>query len=385
MHTLPYAPLRQRDWHGGPPPEWQPRFSGKQIRLARAVARQRSAAHAAVQRAQLALLLRRYPRIRSPEAARRLGQSVDWVYRWRRLWATSGFTLKDKPRAGRPRVFSDLARAVVIAVACELPSQRQLPFSRHSAASIQEVVVGEGIMVSVRTVQRILAEDTLKPWHYRSWIHPRDPDFQAKAAVILDLYQGVWQGRRLGPNDLVVCADEKPGIQARRHRVEPPRAGRLGRVESDYQRCGALQYLCAWDVQRGLPWGRCEAKTGIASFGRLVEQVMSQDPYRSARRVFWIVDNGSSHRGRKAIDRLQKQYPNLILVHTPVHASWLNQQEIYFGIIQRKVLTPAAAHDLSELERRILAFEARSRAQARPFAWRFTRAEFERRLQELAA
>ncbi len=188
MHTLPYAPLRQRYWHGGPPLEWQPKFSGKQIRLARAVARQRSAAHAAVQRAQLALLLRRYPRIRSPEAARRLGQSVDWVYRWRRLWATSGFTLQDKPRAGRPRLFSDLARAVVIAVACELPSQRQLPFSRHSAASIQEVVVGEGIMVSVRTVQRILAEDTLKPWHYRSWIHPRDPDFQAKAAVILDLY-----------------------------------------------------------------------------------------------------------------------------------------------------------------------------------------------------
>jgi hypothetical protein len=282
-------------------------------------------------------------------------------------------------------VFSDMARAVVIAVACELPSQRQLPFSRHSATSIQEVVVGEGIMVSVRTVQRILAEDALKPWHYRSWIHPRDPDFQAKAAVILDLYQRVWQGRRLGPNDLVVCADGKPGIQARRHRVEPPRPGRRGRVESDYRRCGALQYLCAWDVQRGLPWGRCEAKTGIAAFGRLVEQVMGQDPYRSARRVFWIVDNGSSHRGRKAIDRLQKQYPNLILVHTPVHASWLNQQEIYFGIIQRKVLTPAAAHDLSELERRILAFEARSRARARPFAWRFTRAEFEHRLQELAA
>ena len=138
-------------------------------------------------------------------------------------------------------------------------------------------------------------------------------------------------------------------------------------------------------MQRGLPWGRCEAKTGIAAFGRLVEQVMSQVPYRSARRVFWIVDNGSSHRGRKATDRLQKQYPNLILVHTPVHASWLNQQEIYFGIIQRKVLTPAAAHDLSELERRILAFEARSRAQARPFAWRFTRVDFERRLRELAA
>ena len=85
-------------------------------------------------------------------------------------------------------------------------------------------------------------------------------------------------GPPVGPDDLVLCADEKPGIQARRHRVEPPRPGRLGRVESDYQRCGALQYLCAWDVQRGLPWGRCEPKNSIAAFDRLVEQVMTQDP-----------------------------------------------------------------------------------------------------------
>ncbi|HVB13276.1 MAG TPA: hypothetical protein VNH38_00765 [Candidatus Dormibacteraeota bacterium] len=79
----------------------------------------------------------------------------------------------------------------------------------------------------------------------------------------------------MGPDDLVVCADDKPAIQVRRHRVEPTRPRRLGRVESDYRRCGALQYLCAWDVQRGLPWGRCEPKTGIAPFGRLVEQVMT--------------------------------------------------------------------------------------------------------------
>ena len=199
------------------------------------------------------MLLRRHSRIRSPKAAQRLGQRADWVYQWRKVWATCGFTRQDKPRPGRPRLFPALARPVVIAVACELPSQCQLPFSRHSAASIQEAAVGEGIMVSVRTVQRILAEDTLKPWHYRSWIHPRDHDFRAMAVVILDLYQGVWLGRRLGPADLVVCADEKPGIQARRHQIDPPRPGRLGRGESDYQRCGALQYLCAWDVQRGSP------------------------------------------------------------------------------------------------------------------------------------
>jgi hypothetical protein len=281
--------------------------------------------------------------------------------------------------------FPPLDRALVIAVACELPSQRQLPLSRHSASSIHEVITAEGLVMSLRTVQRILAEDTLKPWRYRSWIHPRDPDFREKAQVILGLYEGVWEGRRLGLGDLVVCADEKPSIQARRRQVVAPMRGQPGLVESDYQRCGALQYLCAWDVQRGLPWGRCESKNGIAAFGRLVDQVMAMEPYRSARRVFWIVDNGSAHRGARSAERLRQRHPNLILVHTPVHASWLNQQEIFFSIVQRKVLTPAAAHDLPQLRERILGFEAWYRAHPRPFAWRFTRTDFRKRLRELAA
>jgi hypothetical protein len=156
-------------------------------------------------------------------------------------------------------------------------------------------------------------------------------------------------------------------------------------MESDYKRRGALQYLAAWDVRRGLPWGRCEAKNGIAAFTRLVDQVMAQEPYRSAPRVFWIVDNGSAHRGRKAAQRLRQRYSNLILVHTPVHASWLSQVEIFFSILQRKVLTPAAAPSLGELAARIHGFEAEYRLHPRPFCWRFTRADFERRLQELAA
>ena len=104
------------------------------------------------------------------------------------------------------------------------------------------------------------------------------------------------------------------------------------------QRGGAVQYLAAWDVMRGLVFGRCwKPKRGLLSFRRLVDQVMQQAPYCHADRVFWIVDNGSSHRGQSAILGLEAQYPNAIMVHTPVHASWLNQIEIYFSIIQRKV------------------------------------------------
>jgi hypothetical protein len=97
------------------------------------------------------------------------------------------------------------------------------------------------------------------------------------------------------------------------------------RVEHEYTRGGALAYMAAWDVHRGRVFGRCEATTGIAAFGRLVEQVMTVEPYASANRVFWIVDNGSSHRGQAAIGRMRQAWPTARMVHTPVHASWLNQ------------------------------------------------------------
>lgn len=143
--------------------------------------------------------------------------------------------------------------------------------------------------------------------------------------------------------------------------------------EPAYRRGGALQYLAAWDVHRGVVFGRCEAKTGIAPFSRLVDQVMQQAPYGHADRVFWIVDNGSSHRGQSAVKRLEAQYPNAIMVHTPVHASWLNQIEIYFSIIQRKVLTPNGFRSWAEVEERLERFAQLHNAHPQPFNWQFDR------------
>jgi len=239
---------------------------------------------------------------------------------------------------------------------------------------------------SASTLWRILARDALKPWRHRSWITPRDPQFAAKAGRVLDLYAGVWEGRPLDPAACVVSADEKTSIQARVRcaPTTPPRRGAPMQVEHEYERGGALAYLAAWDVRRGGAIGRCEATTGNAPFDRLVAQVMAQEPYRSAPRVFWVVDNGSSHRGAPAIRRLQAQYPNLVLVHLPTHASWLNQIEIFFSIVQRKVLTPNDFPDLAAVERRLLAFEALYNDTAVPFDWRFTRADLDRRLLQLA-
>lgn len=96
-----------------------------------------------------------------------------------------------------------------------------------------------------------------------------------------------------------------------------------------------------------------------------------------------MVDNGSSHRGRAAAARLEDRWPNLRLVHLPVHSSWLNQVEIYFSVVQRKVLTPNDFSDLGEVERRLLAFERRYEAAARPFEWKFTRKDLGRLMRRL--
>ena len=204
---------------------------------------------------------------------------------------------------------------------------------------------------------------------------------------MLDLYEGFWQRQRLDPFDRILSADEKTSIQARirRHPTLEPGPGRRQRVESEYERGGALQYLAAWDVQEGLVMGRCEAKSGIEPFSRLVQQVMDRPEYGTAPRVFWVVDNGSSHRGEASVRRLLKAYPNAHLVHLPVHASWLNQVEIYFSMVQRKVLTPNDFADLQEVELRLRLYEDLSNRTPRPFNWRFTKLDLFKWLQRQAS
>ena len=276
---------------------------------------------------------------------------------------------------------------MVKATACELVAQTKQPLSRQSLADVTaRVRQALAKPLSRSTVWRILDRDAIKPWQYKYWIFPRDPHFVEKAGLILDLYAGHWQGQPLGPRDYILSADEKTSIQARA-RIHPPLAGGPGqptRVEPEYRRGGAWQYLAAWDVRRGYVLGRCEAKTGIAPFGRLVEQALALEPYRSAERLFWVVDNGSSHRGQAAVERMRRAYPDAILVHTPVNASWLNQVEVYFALLQRKVLTPNDSADLHELELRIRLYEELTNKEPKPFDWKFTKYDLFALLQRLA-
>jgi DDE superfamily endonuclease len=288
---------------------------------------------------------------------------------------------------GASPLFPPLDRAVVAALACERVAQTQTPLSRQSLGDLTGAARAElGRPISRTTVKRILDEDAIKPWQYEHWIFPRAADFFTKAAVVLDLYAGYWQGERLDPFDRILSADEKTSIQARIrcHTTLGPAPGRRRRVEAEYERGGALQYLAAWDVQEGLVMGRCEAKTGIEPFGRLAQQVMGRPEYGGAERVFWVVDNGSSHRGQASVKRMEKAYANAILVHTPVHASWLNQVEVYFSLLQRKVLTPNDSADLQELALRIRLYEELTNKEPKPFDWRFTKYDLFALLQRLA-
>jgi DDE superfamily endonuclease len=265
----------------------------------------------------------------------------------------------------------------VKALACELPATLGLPLSRLSVADVAQQARQLGLVATISdsTVWRWLHADAIRPWQHRCWIFPRDPLFAVKAGRILDLYQRRWQGKLLRDDEFVLSTDEKTSIQARarKHPTLPPQPGVAMRVEHEYDRCGAWAYLAALDVHRAKVFGRCERKTGIAPFERLVDHVMHQPPYNQARRVFWIMDNGSSHRGARCVARLQEKFPRLVAVHGPIHASWLNQIEIYFSIVQRKVLTPNDFPSLAAVEQRLLAFETEYEAIAQPFEWKFTR------------
>jgi transposase len=351
------------------------------------MARARSVRGAYRDRLRARIVLAAAAEVTNAAIAAHEGVHVDTVRKWRRRFAAGRLAgLKDAPRSGRPTVFTAAGRAEAVALACALPAETGVPLSRWSCPDLaRELAARCQVTASASTIRRWLAADALKPWQHRSWISVRDPAFAAKAARVLDLYAGIWDGQPLGAGDYVICADEKTSIQARCrcHPTLPPGKARAMRVQHDYRRGGALAYLAAWDVRRGQVTGRCEHTTGISPFSRLVEQVMTAEPYATARRVFWIVDNGSSHRGAASVKRMASAWPNAHLIHLPRHASWLDQAEIYFAVVQRKALTPNDFTDLGQIRERLAAFETRYNAIARPFSWNFTRTDLDNLLHRI--
>ena len=319
-----------------------------------------------------------------------LGSCGNTVRKWRGRFAARGLEgLKDLPRSGRPRQISETARAAVVALACQLPAATGVPLARWSGPELKRELDAQTLVsepFSVTSLLRILAENPVKPWRYQSWIFPRDPDFEAKAKVILDLYQGFYQGAPLRPGDRILSFDAKPSIQARGriHATLPAAPGRAARVEHEYVRHGALALLAGFDVHTGKVFASTPRTTGIVPFMSLVGEVMARPEYKGAPRVFVIVDNGSDHRGKKAAGRLRRAHPNAVMIHTPVHASWLNQVEIFFSVIQKKVVSPNDFPSLEKLSETLLAFIDRYNQTARPFNWKYTSDDLKKLLRRIS-
>ena len=294
------------------------------------------------------------------------------------------------PGRGVPGRFPPAEIAEVKALACELPAESGRALSRWSAAELAREAVARGIVceVSGTTVWRWLSEDAIRPWAWRSWVFPRDPDFREKAGRVLDLYERRWRGPAAAPRRLRHQRrreDPAPSAAAGVTRSSRRHPGGPGWSSTSTAAAGRWPIWPRWTStipQRGL-FGHCEAKISNDAFDALVAEVMTTEPYASARRVFLVVDNGTIHRGQKAIDRLQDRWPNLVLVHLPRHASWLNPIEIYFSIVSRKALTPAHFNDTDEVAERVLGFQAEFRQTAAPFDWTFTRRDLNALLDRL--
>jgi hypothetical protein len=305
--------------------------------------------------------------------------------KWRNRYADSGRAgLADKPRPGRPRIYPDSTRALVTAIACELPANRGLPLSRLSSADIHDQAVQELDPCPARsTIAAWLRQAAIRPWTVASWVTPRDPQFKQKAARVCDLYTGTWEDEPLTDGDVIVCADEKTGIQARSRRKTPPGPGKSVRIEHQYDRNGTTIYQAAFIAGTGGVIGHCVDRNTRANFETLVEEVMADPICQNADRVFWIVDNGSAHHPATFRWWLEEEYPTAIGLHLPTGASWLNQIELYFSVMTRKSLTGESFPSVDAVKDRITGFEELWNGDPEPFEWTYTREDLTKLLERL--
>jgi transposase len=256
-----------------------------------------------------------------------------------------------------------------VKIACERPDTCGRSLSQWDCAEIVRQLIAGGVVtsISVETIRQILHSHRLKPWRKRMWLSPktpRDAAFAAATRRICDLYT-----RPLAPHERVICADEHTSLQPR-PRLAPTRATRPGQptqVEHEYRRCGALNLLAGFDTRSGKVWGEIAPRKRQVEFIALLEQIEADLP-RSATHVYLIVDNVPMHSGKKVREWLQA-HPRFVLVHPPVHCSWMNQIEQWFAILVRKRLKIADFASIEHLAERLGAFIQEWNERAHGFDW----------------
>lgn len=302
--------------------------------------------------------------------ARCLGVSCRVVRKWRARWEERPVVeaLRDSARSGRPSQIAISTRCHVVQLACELPREENAPsrclWSQQALADATRRATGKSISRS--SVQRILSAEGLRPHRVRQWVHSPDPDFAVKVQRICDIYLNP------PPSAIVVCIDEKPIQALRRCYPKHVAAGGFVREEFEYQRKGVRHLLAAFDIRTGHVIGRMVKHRGAKELISFLDGVAHQHPGQA---IIVVWDNLNIHHDGKdqRWSRFNERHNGRItFVHTPLHASWMNQVEVWFSILQRRVLRRGSFDSPEMLRDSVLGFiRYWNRYEACPFRWTF--------------
>ena len=298
----------------------------------------------------------------SKDIADELGVSEQIVSKWRRRFhQETDRVLADKPRPGKPQKFDHQVRLKVIEVACRKPERVTHWSTRHLAKKVNEELA---IDMSHMTVQRILSSIDLKPHQVKMWVNSQDPDFETKMMDVVGLY--------LNPpeNALILSVDEKTSIQAlgRKHPPEPMRPGKPERIDHEYVRHGTQSLIAALLVHKGDVIGKLYERHRHQEFLDFLATIEAHFPEKE---LHLIVDNLSVHKHQKVKEYLKERERLVFLHFTPTHASWLNQIELWFSILSRKVLKRGIFNSKKELVDSIMRFIEQYNKEAKPFRWTY--------------
>lgn len=340
------------------------KLSSQERESLEALIRRSTAAQRDVERAKVALMA--HQGLATSSIASALGLSRPTVTVWRERLACFGLDgLQEAPRPGRPRRIAEVQRLQLLALACEPAEDRGR--ATPTLDELRDRAVEHGVVqdISRSHLQRILQAGDVRPHRVRQWLHSPDPQFREKVNAICELY------RRAPKGSVVLSIDEKTGIQAieRKHPDRAPRPGRVRRREFEYIRHGTQALTAALDVHSGQVLARCTDRRTQDDLLGFMGDVAAAYP-SGAVHVIW--DNLNTHRAQAVWDDFNARHGNRFVFHfTPLHASWVNQIELLFGIYSRRVLRHASHTSIEHLRQRTETFIAQRNANASPFKWTF--------------
>jgi len=340
-------------------------------------------------RARIVLAASEHSEWSNQQIAHAVDTSDRLVRKWRQRWVAT-HTLADAPRSGAPRRFSPEVRAQATAVACSLPQTREVPLARWSRTELARWVAAAPQLpnVSASTIGRWLKAERIRPWRYHAWQHIQDPQtFLERARPVLQLYEQAASLLREG--SWLVCVDEKTSIQAREAEQAPRPAIRkqVAHQSPRYHRHGMRHLMAGLSVADGLVYGECITRKRFVDFRAFLEKVIIPEALRrKVQTVILILDNGPTHAPKQLARWLEEQTLTLKdqlsiqIAWLPVNASWLDQIEIWFSLLQRKLFQPNHFLSTSALEQAIFDFIAYHNRTARPIKWSYTVEKLEKKL-----